>query len=595
MSKTNLSLGERFKKAIGIEGDTKKVVFPMLNYTATNISTSGASYFFSLYYIPFLVYVEGLSPSQVGLIILIKSIWDAITDPLMGVITDRTHSKYGKHRFWIIVAVVPFVVTFFMTWFSFGLSGHASSTTVMCYYIAAYVLYSTATTVLTVPHTAMLPEMAPDYFLRTQYNSVGYLMNSAGMVPTFILASLVLNFVSPNKLTVGSFFGSILRCFTNSLDPDTIPKSHYFVVGLVLALAYIIPLSITARKCKERSSLNEHFERFSGSYALNEYALVFKNRSFRQYFAISILYMFALGFYNNSKIFLFKELSDTYFLYGIINIIAGIFEASGFPLNYTITKKFGKQKCSWITTPFWIASLAIVLFITSPKTESARTLNVVLIMIHTVLYNFGLSGIGFTNSNTYPDITDVDEMIVGRRREGIIATFSTFIKKVASGLMGMFVLTGLEWFGVNTTSTGSGTTIRGTVESGRHAYEIFGSFFGASFGIKLFSAIIPLACIIFALVELKGFTMTKDQHSMIRAAIATKKKYGAVNLNDEQKKICEKIAGQKWENMWLGKDNDCADVPELELNENGKYTILEEEKAELEAEIAAQKEKLKEG
>ena len=46
------SFGEKLKKAVGIEGDTKSVVFPMLNYTATNISTSGAGYFFSLYYIP---------------------------------------------------------------------------------------------------------------------------------------------------------------------------------------------------------------------------------------------------------------------------------------------------------------------------------------------------------------------------------------------------------------------------------------------------------------------------------------------------------------------------------------------------------------
>ena len=129
MSKAEgLSFGERVKKAIGIEGDTKRVVFPMLNYTATNISTSGASYFFSLYYIPFLVYVEGLSPSQVGLIILIKSIWDAITDPLMGVITDRTHSRFGKHRVYIIASVIPFVLTFFMTWYSFGLSSGGSST-----------------------------------------------------------------------------------------------------------------------------------------------------------------------------------------------------------------------------------------------------------------------------------------------------------------------------------------------------------------------------------------------------------------------------------------------------------------------------------
>lgn len=591
-STQKLPFGERVKKAIGIEGDTKKVVYPMLNYTATNISTSGAGYFFSLYYIPFLVYVEGLSPSQVGLIILIKSIWDAITDPLMGVITDRTHSRFGKHRVYVMAAIVPFVLTFFMTWYSFGLSGHASSNVVMLYYIAAYVLYSTATTVLTVPHTAMLPEMAPDYFLRTQYNSVGYLMNSAGMVPTFILASLVLNFVRPEKLTVGSFFGSVLNCFTHSLDPDTVPKSHYLVVGLVLAAAYIIPLSITARKCKERSSLQDRFESFSGSYAFKEYALVFKNKAFRQYFTISILYMFATGFYNSSKIFLFKELSDTYFLYGIINIIAGVCEASGFPLNYAITKKFGKQKCSWITTPFWLASLAIVLFITGPKTDAGRTLNVVLIIVHTVLYNFGLSGIGFTTSNTYPDITDVDEMIVGRRREGVIATFSTFIKKVASGMMGMFVLTGLEWFGVNT-SNSSSTTIRGSVASGRHAYEIFGSFFGAEFGIKLFSAVIPIICIVVSLIALSRFTMTKSQHTMIRAAIATKKKYGAVELSEEDKAACEKIAGRKWADMWIGSCDEGVKAQLLEEPVDGKYEILEEEKRALEAEIAASKEKLR--
>ena len=580
------SFGEKLKKAVGIEGDTKSVVFPMLNYTATNISTSGAGYFFSLYYIPFLVYVEGLSPSQVGLIILIKSIWDAITDPLMGVITDRTHSRFGKHRVYVIAAVIPFVLTFFMTWYSFGLSGNAGSQAVMLYYIAAYVLYSTATTVLTVPHTAMLPEMAPDYFLRTQYNSVGYLMNSAGMVPTFILASLVLNFVRPVKLTVGSFFGSVLSCFTHSLDPDTVPKSHYLAVGLVLAIAYIIPLSITARKCKERSSLQDRFEPFNAGYAFREYALVFKNKAFRQYFTISILYMFATGFYNSSKIFLLKELSDTYFLYGIINIIAGICEASGFPLNYAITKKFGKQKCSWITTPFWIASLAIVLFITGPKTDSGRALNVVLIILHTIMYNFGLSGIGFTTSNTYPDITDVDEMIVGRRREGVIATFSTFIKKIASGMMGMFVLTGLEWFGVNT-SSGSSTTLRGSVEGGRHAYEIFGSFFGADFGIKLFSAGVPLLCICGALLALRHFTMTKAQHTMIRAAIATKKKYGAVLLSDEDKAACERIAGRHWGDMWLGQADEGAQAVMLEAPVDGKYAILEEEKQKLQAEIEA--------
>ena len=209
------------------------------------------------------------------------------------------------------------------------------------------------------------------------------------------------------------------------------------------------------------------------------------------------------------------------------------------------------------------------------------------------MYNFGLSGIGFTTSNTYPDITDVDEMIVGRRREGVIATFSTFIKKIASGMMGMFVLTGLEWFGVNT-STGSSTTLRGAVESGKHAYDLFGPFFGAAFGIKFFSAGVPLLCILGSLLALKNFTMTKQQHTMIRAAVATRKRYGGVLLTEKDKNACEQIAGQKWENMWLSTCEEGATPMQLGEPTDGKYKILEEQKKALEEEIAHSKAKLSE-
>lgn len=573
---TKKSLGERVKKAIGIEGSAKNVVGPMLSYNATNIATSGATYFFDLYYIPFLVYVEGLSTSQVGFIILIKSVWDAITDPMMGVITDRTRSKFGKHRVYVIASAIPFCFSFFMTWYSFGISNSMNTNAIMWYYIAAYLLYSTASTVLMVPHTAMLPELAPEYFLRTQYNSVGYLMNSTGMIPTFILATIALNFVKPDHMTVGTVLTALVNCFTKSLDPETTPKSNYMTVGLVLALAYLVPIIITSVKCKERSSLKDRFEPFDGSYVFREYKQVFKNRSFRQYFVISIFYTFALGFYNNSKIFFLKELTDTYFLYGLINIIAGIFQASGFPLNYALTKKYGKQKCSWITTPFYIISLAIVLFLSNPQTEGAKTVTVILVMIHTVFYSFGLSGIGFTTTNVYPDITDVDEMITGRRREGVIATFNTFIKKIASGVMGMVVLSGLEWFGVRTSDDGSGSQLIGSIGSGRHASDIFGSFFDSDFGIKFFTAVVPIICATLCLISLKKFKMNKDDHTMIRAAIATKKKYGAVFLTDEQIKKCEDISGQSWSSMWLSQNDDNSQAHELETDEHGKYTILEE-------------------
>lgn len=530
MSDTKPTLSDRIKKAVGVQGDTKTVILPMIWYTITNMATSGASYFNGLYYIAFLSRVEGLSGGQIGTIMLIKCLWDAVTDPAMGIISDRTRSKWGRHRGYIVFGALPFVFTFFMTWYSFGISARYDANIVMLYYIAAYVLYSTATTVLLVPHTAMLPELAPDYFLRTQYNSVGYLMNSAGMVPSFLIASAFLGLIS-----------------TKDFGPDL--RGTFMLLGVILALFYLIPIYITGFKSRERSSLEDRPEPFDFSYAWREYRQVFKNRAFRQYFTLSVLYMFALGFYNNTKTYFLRELAGVWSVYNLVNIIAGVFEAGGFPLNFALTKKFGKQKCAFITTPALIAAFVIMFFINGNVKLGAFPLTVAVVLVHTALYSFGLSGMGFTISNIYPDVTDVDELITGRRREGVIATFSTFVKKVANGFMGMLVLTSLEWFGVATTSE---TTLTGMIPQGAHAYEIFGSFFGPAFGIKLMGAAIPCLFIVLALISVKRYRMTESEHKMIRAVIAEKHENGAVALPSDRRAVIERIAGMSVDEMWIG-------------------------------------------
>ena len=71
--------------------------------------------------------------------------------------------------------------------------------------------------------------------------------------------------------------------------------------------------------------------------------------------------------------------------------------------------------------------------------------------------------------------------------------------------------------------------------------------------------------------------MTKDDHTMIRAAIATKHKYGSVTLTAEEKQRCEILSGQKLENTWLGKSEYNSVYYEehtLDKNENGEYIIL---------------------
>ncbi|MGN1194692.1 MAG: MFS transporter, partial [Acutalibacteraceae bacterium] len=519
-------MGEKIKRAIGVKGDFKTAILPMINYSYTNMYLGGSGYIISMYLTIFLTDVVNLNLKQAGLVVMFATIWDAVTDPAMGIITDRTRSKTGKHRRYLLWGIPLMFVSYTLLWNSFGLNGKTNPTTAMVYFVLIYMLYKTAYTVIGVPHTAMLPELAPEYDLRTQYNSMGYLFNSAGMVPSFGIVVLVL-----------SLFGSGDNITSQS-------KMPFLICGLILSLFYSVAVFLTYKTTREPSSLDNELEPFDLKYFFKEYYLVFKNKSFRQYFFMSLAYQFSTGFYSCSKVYYIKYLANQYSKYALFNAVAGVAEASAFPFNYALTMKFGKKRCGDIVTPLMVAGLAIGLFMQGGNKTSPFW--VALMLLSMILYPFGMSGLGFVSTNVFPDLTDVDELITGRRREGVISTFSTLIKKSVSGVMAFFVSFILQSFGLVTGDTVSEfEKVNGTnyVQSS-----------SAILGVRICVAVIPIIASVVALILLKKFKMTKEDHTMIRAAVATKHKYGSVALTDEEKERIELVSGQKLENTWLGKD-----------------------------------------
>ena len=560
-----MRMGEKIKRAIGVKGDFKTAILPMINYSYTNMYLGGSGYIISMYLTIFLTDVVNLSLKQAGLVVMFATVWDAVTDPAMGIITDRTRSKTGKHRRYLLWGIPLMFVSYTLLWNSFGLNGKTNPTAAMVYFVLIYMVYKTAYTIISVPHTAMLPELAPEYDLRTQYNSMGYLFNSAGMVPSFGIVVLILSlFGSGDNLTSGS-------------------KTPFLVIGLVLSLFYSVAVFLTYKTTREPSSLDNKLEPFDLKYFFKEYYLVFKNRSFRQYFFMSLAYQFSTGFYSSSKVYYIKYLANQYSKYALFNAIAGVAEASAFPFNYAMTMKFGKKRCGDIVTPLMVAGLAIGLFMQGGS--KASPFWVVLMLLSMILYPFGMSGLGFVSTNVFPDLTDVDELITGRRREGVISTFSTLIKKSVSGVMAFFVSFILQSFGLVTGDTVSEyERLNGTL------YEQSSS---AVLGVRICVAVIPIIAAVIALILLKKFKMTKEDHTMIRAAVATKHKYGSVTLTDEEKERIELVSGQKLENTWLGKDNDSGESHTLDKNEDGEYIILIEKELETKREIEQQKENAK--
>lgn len=541
-------MGEKFKKAIGIEGTFKNTVLPMIYYCFTNIFIGGGGYIISMYFSIFLTKVVGLDIEYAGFITMVAVVWDGINDPIMGIITDRTRSKFGRHRAYLKWGI-PFVfVSYIMLWNSFGLDGQKHPYMTVAYFVFAYVLYKTAYTIIAVPHTAMLPELAPEYNKRTQYTSVSYIFNSVGMIPSYIILLIML-----------SIFG-----FSDGLNRDA--KMPFFITGIILATMYSIAIYGTFKLVKEPSSLDMKNEPLDLKAALKEYVLVFKSRSFRQYFGISFFWETARSFYSTTYIYYVTFLANQYKFYPIFNTFAGVFESLAFPLNYALTMKHGKKKCGTIVTPFMIIGLAIGLVVqaSQPGTSKA-TFMLILMIMGVIFYPFGMSGIGFVCNNVFPDLTDVDELITGRRREGVVSTCNTMVKQVTGGINTFIVTLILGGFGLDTSS---------------EATEFVEQPASAITGIRLCVALIPMVSALISYILLRKFEMTKDDHTMIRAAVATKHKYGSVTLTDEERKRCEILSGQKLENTWLGKDNDESQGHTLDKNENGEYIILIEKELE---------------
>ena len=541
-------MGERFKKAIGVEGKFVDTVWPMIQYCFANIFMGGGGYIISMYFTVFLTNVVGMELRYATFIIMIATIWDGINDPLMGIITDRTRSKYGRHRRYLLLSIPPLVISYTMLWNSFGLDAKEHPTACVMYYAFAYILYKTAYTMVDVPHTAMLPTLAPEYNKRTQYTSVSYIFNSVGMVPSYIILLIFL-----------SVFGSSDKLSENS-------KMPFLLTGIVLSIVYACSIFATFKTCKEPSSLNEKLPPLDLKSAIDEYVQVFRNKSFRDYFSMSFFWQMARSFYSTTNVYYITYLANLYKYYPLFNTFAGVFESLAFPLNYALTMKKGKSKCGAVVTPFMIIGLGIALFVKPVTPGSSYIVTLVLMILGgAVLYPFGMSGLGFVGNNVLPDITDVDELITGRRREGVIGTFNTMVKQVTGGVMTFLVGVILDGFGLVTGN--EGVYIEQTDS--------------ALIGIRLCISVLPMLSALVAWLMLKRFKMTKDDHTMIRAAIATKHKYGSVTLTKEEKKRCELLTGYKFEKTWLGKDNDETEGHTLDKDEEGKYIILIEREAEL--------------
>ncbi|MDR3345226.1 MAG: MFS transporter [Oscillospiraceae bacterium] len=494
-----------------------KKVWHVTAYAVGFALDGGVGQVLSLYYLYFLMYAMGLSPVLAGLVASLTKIWDGIIDPVIGLLVDKTNTKWGKCRPWLLASVVPVFITYSLLWTNLGIEGTWGK---FFYFIFVYMLFSTASSIGIVPYDALLPRMIDDYNERTDYSSYRMIFSGiASVASTYIYEALI-----PVKTTA-----------------DYANYTHNFaVMGMILGAMFAVPLGITFLGSKEHKGLQDDAqEHYTFKETLRGYGELLKSRlyrkcyamtmlgAFNQYAIVSTLVIFVLLVYSN--------LNYTVPLLGTITLtfitvnLKGGFEIAFFVPNIIAMKKRSKHFPLLIDLPILAAGLIILLLIT-PQTP------VWLFLLGVSLAGAGTSCLGFVPSALMPDLPDVDELIYGKRREGVSAGLVKMGKQVVQGLAFLIFSLLLAGFGLDESNT--------TPEQ---------ADFTSMLAVKLMLCVLPIACAAGMLLLSRNYKLNAESHAIVKKRIAQKREEGSVQLSSQEQELFADIAGLPYEELWIAR------------------------------------------
>jgi glycoside/pentoside/hexuronide:cation symporter, GPH family len=342
----------------------------------------------------FLLTVAGLSPISVGIIFFIAQFWDAVNDPLIGTLSDKTRSRFGRRRSWMLFGAVPFAVAFFLHWFVPALPEGG----LFWYYLVVAILLRTASTAVNVPYTAMTPEMTDDYDERTQLNTYRFAFSILGSLVAIVAHPLIV--CSMGSVTTG----------------------HLVSIGIWAVFIALSSFVCVAGTFEAPQKIQDEEKPKNDIPYLQSLAKVFQNRPFLIVTGIYLLSWLTLQFVQQflllyTRYWLNAESHFQYFVL-TIQVVAFAFLA----IWTRVSSRIGKKQTYVIGAGIWIVAMAALFFI-----QPGQELWVYAI---SAFAGMGVSTAYLIPWSMLPDVVDYDELQTGERREGIYYGLFALLQQV---------------------------------------------------------------------------------------------------------------------------------------------------------------------
>ena len=387
-----------------------------LAYGAGDMGAGITSNLIAFSFLIFLTNAAGLSPLAAGTVLMIGKVWDAVNDPMVGVLSDRTQSRWGRRYPWMILASIPFGVTFFLNWLVPSWEDVGAR---FWYYVIVSVLFQVFFTAVNLPYTTLTAEMTQDYDERTE-------------LTTFRLAFSV----------TGAVLALALGIPVSMIIADT--QQQYAVLGAVCGILSVLPIYWcvfgTYRQAQEQTR-EAQAHAIEGSEDIpfgQQLRLVFSNRPFL--FVIGIYLFSWLALQITASIIPFYVTFwmglDSYFPVALA--VQGTAIIMMFVCG-AISKQVGKRGLYFIGTGLWLI-VQIGLFFLQPG-------QVGFMYFLCILASFGVATAYVVPWSILPDVIELDELRTGQRREGMFYAFMTLLQKIGLALGLFLVGLSLEWAG----------------------------------------------------------------------------------------------------------------------------------------------------
>ena len=397
-------------------------------------------------------------PALAGNALLIGKIWDAVNDPLFGWITDKTKSRFGKRRAFMIFGAIPLGISIALLWFV----PKADLISTFIWIAATFILFDTLWTLTNVPYYSLTSELTDDYDERSSLTTYRMVM----AVPAYLIG------VALTPVIVGLF---------------ALQRTGYAFIGILYGIIAAVVLLVSAAGLRERKDLVTAKPETS---PLKSLLIAIKNKPFVKlcgiYFIINISFAFIkilMAYYIEYQLLMKAETS---LVMGLMLVCVTL----SLPFWQWVSRKIDKGPAYGLGMLVGGAAVVLTFFLPHHST--------MLIYLIAVLAGFGFSAQWIFPWAMVADVADYDRLETGQQRSGVYYGVWGLATKISEAL----ALAAVGWI-----LTGFGYVPN--VEQTPHAL----------LGIRLFFGLIPAACIFISLPLLFKYPITRKSHAEVRAKL----------------------------------------------------------------------------